>query len=170
MLPKVDERTISEIDRLKELAAETSAPSDLFLVSFNLSEQSFSDGMLDNMFSENVHLCKAELIVEVLETHKLDEHSVAEISKYREDGFNMAMDDFGSVPSALDVVCKPMFNVIKIDKSLLPDNNADTDRYTVLKSIVDLFHEFGKTIIIEGVETKEQVQLSIDLGIDVIQG
>lgn len=84
-------------------------------------------------------------------------------------GFTMAIDDFGCGYSSLESLCGITARVIKIDKSLV--DNLNTDRgYTIFCSASRMCKDLGFTLVVEGVETHEQMLVAKAAGADYIQG
>lgn len=92
------------------------------------------------------------------------------VDKIKERGYKLLMDDFGTGVSSLATLNDTNFDVIKIDKSLLPESINNVDGYKILMWITNMLKDMGLDIVVEGVETLEQVNLLIELGCDVIQG
>ncbi|MFL0198081.1 putative bifunctional diguanylate cyclase/phosphodiesterase [Clostridium sp. WILCCON 0269] len=86
-----------------------------------------------------------------------------------ESNINIALDDFGSKYSSLSYLVALPINTLKIDK-LFVDNIQNEKNKIVIKSMADLSRALNCKIIIEGVETKEQVDILNDLGCNIIQG
>ena len=75
-------------------------------------------------------------------------------------GISVAVDDFGTGYSSLNLVRELPWNIIKIDKSFLEENeDAPEQNRVMLKHIIAMSHEMGISSIVEGVETFEQVKM-----------
>ena len=82
-------------------------------------------------------------------------------------GVKFAMDDFGSGYSNIARFITLPFSVAKLDKSLL----GESDNIVIFfDAAINLFKNLNIPIVIEGVETEKQLQLSIDKKLDYIQG
>lgn len=94
------------------------------------------------------------------------------ISSLQELGLSTAVDDFGTGYSSLNLLKEIPWNVVKLDKSLLPDNNTEnyTQKAIMFKYISAMTQEIGLECISEGVETIEQVNLLGDNGCNLAQG
>lgn len=78
----------------------------------------------------------------------------------REAGISTSIDDFGMGYSSLNLIKELPWNVLKIDKSFLPDeNDSGSQKYVMLKHIIALAQDIGLECIVEGVESAEQVRL-----------
>ena len=87
-------------------------------------------------------------------------------------GISTSVDDFGIGYSSLNLIKEIPWNVLKLDKSLLPDMNNEklTQKDVMFNHIVAMAQEMGLECISEGVETKEQVQLLADNNCNLAQG
>ena len=79
----------------------------------------------------------------------------------REVGISTAVDDFGVGYSSLNLIRELPWNVLKIDKSLLPGARNDNKKISSLmyKHIASMAKDMGLECITEGVETAEQVEV-----------
>ncbi|QRN85764.1 GGDEF domain-containing protein [Clostridia bacterium] len=91
------------------------------------------------------------------------------LSSLREKGYKISMDDFGTGYNSLINVSKIPFDIIKIDKYFV-DRMNELEIYLMIKHTISFIHELGGTVIAEGVETKEQLEMLKELGCDSIQG
>ncbi len=110
--------------------------------------------------------------VEITESAFVDQsEKIAEwIASIRDEGFRVAIDDFGSGLSSLSFVKDISADVLKIDKSLLSRNCEDEKERIVLESIFDFAHRLKLTTVAEGVETREQLGFLRTCSCKVIQG
>ncbi len=92
------------------------------------------------------------------------------VSQIRDEGFNVAIDDFGSGLSSLSLVKDISANVLKIDRSLLSGNCENEKERIVLESIFTFAHRLKLTTIAEGVETVEQLGFLRTCDCRLIQG
>jgi EAL domain-containing protein (putative c-di-GMP-specific phosphodiesterase class I) len=111
------------------------------------------------------------LEIEITEGTLMDigEDKIKVFNELRENGVSIALDDFGTGYSSFKYLINLPFNILKIDKSLIDNIESDKNK-AVIKSIVCLSKSLKYKIIVEGVETKEQVDLLLDLGCNIIQG
>lgn len=85
-------------------------------------------------------------------------------------GFSISMDDFGTQYSNMAVLTQFDFDTVKIDRSMILNIVHDEKSKLILKHTVAMLKELGMEIIIEGVETAEQVAVLAELGCDTVQG
>jgi len=94
------------------------------------------------------------------------------INGLRKNGFATSVDDFGTGYSSLNLIKEIPWNVLKLDKSLLPacgSENVWQDRI-LFKYIVAMAKEMGLECVAEGVETMEQLQLLSENNCEMAQG
>jgi len=79
----------------------------------------------------------------------------------QEVGISTAVDDFGVGYSSLNLIRELPWNVLKIDKSLLPGVGNDNRKtsYVMFRHIASMAKDLGLECITEGVETAEQVEV-----------
>ena len=61
------------------------------------------------------------------------------------------------------------FSIVKLDKSLA-DKVGDDRMKILLKNTIQMMHEIGMELVVEGVETKETLEQFTEMGCDFIQG
>lgn len=133
--------------------------------------------MLDNRetlknfisFFQSKNLSPSRFCIEVTEDGDIPTESlVPAINLLKEAGFAIAMDDFGTGYSSLGRLSSLPFDTVKIDRSLLLA--ADNGNKTILESAITLVKRLGVSVVVEGVETLEQLALVRELGADSVQG
>lgn len=85
-------------------------------------------------------------------------------------GIKFALDDYGTGYSNLSELVALPFDIVKIDRSVLWMAAEEEDAMRVLKSVLDLVHEIGAKIVIEGVEDDEHVAILRANGVEYAQG
>ena len=88
------------------------------------------------------------------------------------DYFRLAMDNFGAANTNISQMLHMPLDVIKIDKSYVPDEkDPKKDKSTaMLENIIAMINKIGMVTVLEGVETEEQKKIVVDFGCKVIQG
>ena len=96
--------------------------------------------------------------------------SLSVIKKLKSFGIRVLMDDFGVGYSQIENLRQVPFDAIKIDKSFSDRIVTDKKTQSIVKYLIDLAHNIDIEAIVEGVETKEQVELLKKMKADTIQG
>jgi len=93
------------------------------------------------------------------------------LADLRAKGITIAIDDFGTGFSSLSYLDTLPVDIVKIDRSFVRDITTDSRRFKLLCGIVDLSRALSLHIVIEGVETLEQLALVVERNLaDIIQG
>lgn len=85
-------------------------------------------------------------------------------------GFTILMDDFGSGYSSLNVLKDLDLDVLKIDMKFFSKGNTAEKGAKIIEAVIKMAESLDMTVIAEGVEEKDQVELLTNLGCDYIQG
>ena len=89
----------------------------------------------------------------------------------RELGVSVAIDDFGTGYSSLSYLQKLPVSRVKIDRSFVQGiTSRAQETLPLIRAIVDLAHGLGLTVIAEGVETENQMEVLTVAGCDLVQG
>ena len=116
-------------------------------------------------------LSPERVCVEILEAHCADEGLLREaVAAYRALGCSIAMDDFGLGGSNFDRIVRLRPDVVKIDRSILTDAVGDRKARRMLPSIIELLHEAGAEVAMEGVESGTEALIALESGADHLQG
>ncbi len=116
----------------------------------------------------------AKLIkIEITESAYVEDTAVVRETarRLREAGFLVLMDDFGSGYSSLNMLRSLNVDVLKIDAQFLHITESDSRRgISILESIISMAKSMTIPVIVEGVETPEQINFLSDLGCRYMQG
>ncbi len=95
------------------------------------------------------------------------EQSVHVLEKLRELGIGLSLDDFGTGYSSLSYLTRFPFDTIKIDRSFVEDGSSK--RSVLLKSMVNMGHELGLSVVAEGVSSEEDAMELRQMGCEYVQ-
>ena len=96
--------------------------------------------------------------------------AAATLAALRDMGLKIALDDFGTGYSSLNYLKRFRINTLKIDQSFIHDITRNTEGAAIASVIITLGHSLGLTVIAEGVESREQLDILREAGCDEIQG
>lgn len=114
---------------------------------------------------------KGRVVVELIENSEINDAlmSLSMIETFSNLGIGTALDDLCNPRSMLSVSVMQLVEWIKLDKHVL--KMQDDKRYMVFVSkIIDFAHATGKSVILEGVETDQDLAFATLMGVDYVQG
>jgi diguanylate cyclase (GGDEF)-like protein len=85
-------------------------------------------------------------------------------------GFEISLDDFGTGYSSLSRLHEMPIDIVKIDRSFVPDVTAATGDVSITRAIITMAHGLQLRVLAEGVENEGQLGLLVANGCDLIQG
>ena len=167
---KLDSHVIELVCR--EMRDQLDQGNPVVPVSFNLSRLDFTgcdifevvEGILERYKIERDYI-RVEITESIMASDSYIQH---EIEKFREVGYEVWMDDFGSGYSSLNTLKDYKFDELKIDMAFLLNFN-DVSR-TIISSMVRMAKSLGLKTLAEGVETKEQKEFLKSIGCEKVQG
>ena len=112
-----------------------------------------------------------QIVLEVLESGVDDlPHLQVAVEGYRSRGFRVAIDDFGCQHANFDRLWRLTPDIVKLDRSLIVQATEDRRARCILPKLVEIIHDLGAQVVVEGIETARQHALAIDAGSDLLQG
>lgn len=147
---------------------------DMYL-SVNISPKDFYFIDIYETFTslvEQYGINPGRLHLEITETSVMTDvqQRIKIIERLQAYGFIVEMDDFGSGYSSLNMLKEIHVNVLKVDMVFLRKTTEMERSRKILRTIVVLAQELGMNTIVEGVETKEQLEFLKSISCDIFQG
>ena len=144
-------------------------------ISVNLSARSLHDPQLLKMVEGALLATGAEpgqLMLEVTESAivldpKRAEENLVALNRM---GIWLSIDDFGTGYTSLASIKRLPINEIKIDRSFVTNMLADKRDAMLVRTVIDIGHNFGLTVVAEGVETQAVLDALAAIGCDEAQG
>jgi EAL domain-containing protein (putative c-di-GMP-specific phosphodiesterase class I) len=172
---------IHELDKyiweqaVKRLALWKQSPRANLSISVNMSAKDF--------YSLDVYSALTELTarygvdnrmlrLEITETALLEDPDTgnAVVSRLRNAGFLVEIDDFGKGYSSLSLLKDIQADVLKIDMGFLREITDRERSRVILRFVIDLAGSLGMDVITEGVETQQQLEALVAMGCRSFQG
>ena len=97
------------------------------------------------------------------------EYAAQMLSRMRELGVGLSLDDFGTGHSSLAYLQRFPFDTIKIDQSFVRQNGKGA-RPVILRSIIAMAHDLSMDVIAEGAERDADATELYQLGCEYAQG
>ena len=171
---------IAEVDKYIwrcacEILASWTNEKAKFFISVNISPKDF---YFMDVFAEITALVQefkidpSRLRIEITETVMMTEAEsrMAILKKFRENGFIVEMDDFGSGYSSLNQLKDMPLDVLKIDMKFLSKAEDNQRAETILRNVLRLSSDLGLFSLTEGVETEDQYNMLNKMGCNLFQG
>jgi diguanylate cyclase (GGDEF)-like protein len=137
---------------------------------YQLEQTSFGRGIGDLL--EEIAIDPARLELEVTESAlmKYEDNAVAALRDLKDLGVGLSLDDFGTGYSSLSYLRYLPIDTLKIDRSFVRQADVEPGDGVLIGAIISMAKILGLQVVVEGVETKDQFDLLLELGCDVIQG
>lgn len=112
------------------------------------------------------------LVLEITETSRIADLGTAAsiLSELRDLGVRISIDDFGMGAANFETFFMLPFDELKIDRLFVSNMLKDPKARAIVSSLVAMGREARITIVAEGVETAEEVEILNEIGCDEMQG
>ncbi len=159
----------------KQLSEWQNSGADNFRMSINISSRQFHGNELINTLKnciESHQLNAADLDLEITESLLLEtnDDTISLLDNISDMGFALSIDDFGTGYSSLSYLKRLPITTLKIDRTFVHDMQTEQDSTTLVEAIVSMARSLHMGIIVEGVETSQQLTLLSNMGCEVAQG
>ncbi|WP_037353241.1 bifunctional diguanylate cyclase/phosphodiesterase [Selenomonas sp. FC4001] len=159
----------------KVLRAQIDAGFNPLPISVNISRLNFySQDLLEFLQSliKKYDLQPKMLKLEITESAYMENphQLIAMVRAFRGNGFSVLMDDFGSGFSSLSMLKDLPVDVLKIDMAFVQEVDKSSRAGAIMESIVELGKHLNMDVVVEGVETQEQLDFLSKIGCREIQG
>ena len=176
-ITKLDFYVYEEV--FKFISAQLKEGKPIVPISVNMSRNHNKPDKFMREFMEifNKYKIPPHLIqIEIIERSFMDKDTLAEITNsLHKKGFSVAMDDFGSGESSLNMLTKVPVDVLKFDREFLlssvkDDGSLDEKSAKFIQILVDMSKHLEKETVFEGVETQMQRDFLRSINCDQVQG
>ena len=144
-------------------------------IAINLSARQFRQKDLDERIRSLVAAAGVDpalIELEITESQLMQdpEHAIRIMRALRDCGIRIAIDDFGTGYSSLSYLTRLSVKSLKIDRSFVADVFSDRADAAIVRTIIDMAHQLGFTVVAEGVETDRQAAFLREFGCEQAQG
>ena len=140
------------------------------LLPADISRSGYEFWLLDEI--EAAEIDPARVTLEITESALLTDREgvAARLTRLRDAGLQIAVDDLGTGYSSLNYLTTLPLDMVKIDRGLVA-HIVDRERDRIVaRTLIRLARELGLEVVVEGVETANQLALIQDWGCDLYQG
>ncbi len=114
-----------------------------------------------------------QIVLEIMEDAVSDEDEaqmIYAIENFKDRGYGIALDDFGSKHSNINRLCALKPDFVKLDKRIIHDATTQSHVRKILPKLVEIIHDLDASVVIEGIETEEQLHIAQETEADYLQG
>jgi diguanylate cyclase (GGDEF)-like protein/PAS domain S-box-containing protein len=159
--------------RQNKLWQESGLP--MMRIAVNLSSRQFKqENLVETIHSilEETGLEPVYLELEITETIAMNQadYTIEKLEALKRLGIQIAIDDFGTGYSSLNYLKRYPIDSLKIDRSFVRDIPRTSDDMAIVSAIIAMAHSLNLKVIVEGVETMEQLRFLHKQGCDAMQG
>ncbi|MCT4781680.1 MULTISPECIES: bifunctional diguanylate cyclase/phosphodiesterase [Exiguobacterium] len=146
-----------------------------YRLALNLSARHFlSDGVVEKLTKivKEIGVCPNYLTFEITESVGMEnqQHVIERFVDFRNVGFSISIDDFGTGFSAFVYLKHYPIQEIKIDRQFIQATESDPTGNVIVQSIIELAKGLKLRTVCEGIETESQRETLKALGCDEMQG
>lgn len=172
MIHKIGYYVLEEV--CKFIASDAFLDLGVEYIEVNLSTvQCMKDDFYEKLIEiiEKYKISPEKINLEITETSDQFSENLMKknIEKLHEKGFTFSLDDYGTGYSNLTRISLLPLRIIKIDKTFV-DQMSDVKMQGILKHTINMIKSMNVKIVVEGVETKEALQLFKKYNCEYIQG
>ena len=144
-------------------------------VAVNVSACQFYESRLVDTVAgilEDTQLDPTYLELEVTESTAIKDIDFAQtlLQQLRQMGVRIAMDDFGTGYSSLNYITQLSLDILKIDQSFVRNLRPDAKEVEIVSAVLALGRGLNLSIVAEGVDSQEQLELLHALDCEIVQG
>ena len=174
-----DEDRVPELDRLCRMTAargSTTLPSHYLRFintePLNLFFHSHSDLFIQEFIAATPEDLRGQTVMEITENSVIDDFARMRdvVRRLREQGFRIAIDDAGAGYAGLQTMVEIEPDFIKLDMSLIRNLGSSLVKQKLVGTLRDFCRQADITLMAEGIETRDQLDTLIRLGIEYGQG
>lgn len=144
-------------------------------ISVNVSARQINSGSVSQIFASELTQCGVDvrlIEVEITESATVGESKIAagELVTLQGMGIRLYVDDFGTGYSSLSQLRRLDMDGLKVDRAFTGQLTRSAEDLELFRAIVSMAHAIQMSVVAEGVETAEQLQILQGLSCDEVQG
>jgi EAL domain-containing protein (putative c-di-GMP-specific phosphodiesterase class I)/GGDEF domain-containing protein len=155
------------------LLSQTFKNCDFFI---NVSPDIFSNEKFQSGFTlsklREYSIDPKKIVLEITESASVTDYNHYEsmIKHYVRQGFRIALDDFGSGYSGFTTLIATTPHILKVDKAIVRDIDRISYKQNLVSSICEFAASVGSFVLLEGIETEDELKMAYRLGARYAQG
>jgi EAL domain-containing protein (putative c-di-GMP-specific phosphodiesterase class I) len=167
-LYEIEKRTLFNTLQAMNKYSDVFKTKKLFINS--ISSKQLKDEDFDRLYKEYGHLF-VNLVIEITEATDIDEQNLMLLHKrLQQTNCQLALDDYGTGYANVSNLLNTNPNYIKIDQTILRYINIDEKKQLLVSNLISFASQNNIKVIAEGIESYDELEYVINLGVDYIQG
>ncbi len=171
-------KKLGSITRITKIMIEKSCKifaNTEMLFSINITKEDLMEEYLIKLLedmTQKYHLSKSQITLEILEEISVfgNDKVVFELLQLKNEGYKIALDDFGSENASFSRMLDLKIDILKIDAMFIKNIHTHKNSRLIVESIAHMAKLFNYEIVAEYVHNKEVLDVLKDLGIKYSQG
>ncbi len=170
LMKEIDDMVVRKAFRDMEVNIRNKFSISINLSTNQLVNTAYSDFL--SSFADQHGIENKQIILEVTESKLIENLSSGRdsLTKLKESGFKIALDDFGKGFSSLIYLAELPLDILKIDMELIQSVPGDAKKESIARHIIEMAHSLNLKVVAEGFETREQIDFFKGLECDLFQG
>ena len=165
----VIKQAIQDLPAIQKLAGED------VVIALNVSAQQLKNKRFYDDFTRLIGIAQHKpqnYEIEITESMLMEDidHNHSQLTQLRDTGFGVSIDDFGTGYSSFGYLNKLPTDTLKIDRSFVTNIDTEPKELEIVTAMISLAHNLHLSVVAEGVETKEQMEILRKANCDIIQG
>ena len=143
----------------------------LNMTPLSFTDSQYRDGVTREIL-QRVGLSPERVAFELTESQPLDQFDLlrAASEHFKRQGFAIALDDLGAGYAGLRVWSELCPDYVKIDRHFISGIDADPVKREFVRAMLDIANRMGNKVIAEGIETEDELNTLVSMGIENVQG
>lgn len=171
-LYELDSRSIHKAISTYNLAGLSKKNGTLFLniLPSTILNQNFPS-FLDQIITEN-YLHSQQIVLEISESETVEAFDIfkKQILDLKKQGFLIAIDDIGKGYSNFKNIIELEPQYLKLDRYFAQDLHLSKQKQAIILLLLKYCEQSRGQLILEGIETEEEIEIASALGIPIVQG
>lgn len=151
-------------------SGKTPVPISVNVSRLHLNNEIFIDDLKDLVAKYNIPASMLELELTESAGYEDFPQFLKILHELKKCGFNIAMDDFGSGYSSLNMLRQIPCDILKLDRGFINDATNNERGKIVVQHVLSMAKNLSLTTVSEGIETVEQANFLNESGCDIAQG
>ena len=137
----------------------------------SLLNESHSVGRTDDL-AERYGIPKERIVLEITEETAIQDYALfaRTVEHYRDQGYRIAIDDFGSGYAGLKMLASIRPDYLKIDRYFVSEIHREPVKHSIVSALVRICDSLGIHLVAEGIESGSEFHSILNLGVEFRQG